>query len=168
MDCEKWLRKHLQRIVAAAQGDEISTGFWVGDKAAERAVMDNLQVRRIHFQTAREGARRGLEALENGDIEYAKKALRECQLLGAAAIEAQLKPSQRKALSKDAALRGAKGKGDRDKRLAVAIAEQEVLGLKNKAARHAAFRANPTLADEYKDLGEAGVRAAIKRGKSKL
>lgn len=137
-----WIRDRLVRLIEATPGEPVTAGYWVGDKAAERRVSDNFQSGRLYWQQAREGAKRGLVAFDSGDIEYAELALRNAEGLRAAAIEAQLKPSQFAPLMRDAETRGRKADISRDQRLAAGVAAQEALGLTGKAARSAAIEAD--------------------------
>jgi len=162
-----WIKRRLKEIVASTQGERISTGFWVGDTAAERRASDNLRSGRIHWQQSRESAQRGLEALAKGDMEYAELALRSAEALRATAIEGQLKPSQFETLLRDAGVRGTKAKKTRDELLALEVAKQEAKGLKDKAARKAAIAANPELSRAFANIGDPGIRAALKRGRLK-
>lgn len=164
MDAE-YLRDRLERLIEATPEIDITVGAWVGDKAGERRVADNLAAGRIHFRSARRRAKLGLEVLTAGDLKFAELLLRDAEGLRAAAIEAQLNTAQFAALLQDAKPRGKVSNADRDRRLAAAVAEQERGGLKGKAARLAALAANPDLQAAFAGMGDAAIRAAINRGK---
>ena len=164
MDAD-YLRERLNRLIAATPEVDVTVGAFVGDKAGERRVADNLAAGRIHFRTARRRALFGLETLEKGDIEFAELLLRDAEGLRAAAIEAQLSHSQFAALMQDAKPRGKAAKAERDRQLAAAVAGKERLGLKGKAARLAALAADPELQAAFAGLGDPAIRAAINRGK---
>lgn len=164
MDAD-YLRDRLERLIAATPEIDVTVGAWVGDKAGERRVADNLAAGRIHFRSARRRAILGLEALANGDAEFAELLLRDAEGLRAAAIEAQLNTAQFESLLQDAKPRGKTANAERDRQLASAVAEQERLGLRGKAARLAALAANPHLQAAFARLGDPAIRAAINRGK---
>lgn len=164
-----YMAECLRRIISATHGERITRGYWIGNQAAERQVNDNLISGRIEWQSARETAERALGALEAGDIAYAKIGLREAKNLMAAAYERNLKPSDIERVRHDAKLRGTKSEAVRDSRLVQAVDRYEAQGLSGKAARQAALEGDLILSHAFRDMTDAGIRAAIRRGrKAKL
>lgn len=165
----EYIEQRLRRLIAATPGEHITRGFWVGDKAEERRVADNLRSGALEWQAAREGAMHALDALQAGEVEIAELGLRNAEGLRAAAMEKRLKPSQYAPLQRNAELRGRTTEASRDERLAAAVEKQERQGLKGKEARAAAIKADPFLYASFKTVTDAGIRAAIRRArKAKL
>jgi hypothetical protein len=102
------LRERLSRILAktASARNVEPLGWWLGDRAAERRVADDLTAGRIHFLGARENAEHGLEALDGGDLELASAALDQAELLYVAALECRVRPKDITELGAAAKRRG--------------------------------------------------------------
>lgn len=163
----EYLRDRLAQLIAATPETDVTVGFWVGDKAGERRVSDNIRSGRVHWRAARHSALNGIEALDRGDLEGAELLLRNAEGLRAAAIEAQVTQSQFEALLRDAKPRAGKGnERDRDERLADAVEAQISKGLKGPAAREAAIRADPVLQAAFAGKGKEAIAAALRRGRA--
>jgi len=161
---EGCLRRKLQQIIEATPAAGVKGGgFWVGDKAEERRVLDDVRAGRLSWWSALQHARRGLDALDLGNEELASAFLEEAQRLRAAAIEARMKPADYADLGSSARPRGQQPRtAGRDARLAAAVAA--AAPLVGKSARLAALAADPELAEAFKGMGDAAIRAAVRRG----
>src|SRR4051812_26652997 len=103
-----YIRERLVTIKAATQGADAieAPGYWVGDKAGERRVLDDLKSGRLAWRKAHHLAQLGLEALDRGDRELAELARRQAESLAAGAEEARPKKKNRAALTTSAKRRG--------------------------------------------------------------
>jgi len=166
-DEAKSLRRYLREIVSATPTDGIANpGFWVGDKAAERRAIDDLRAGRLHWRSAHDHARRGIEALDAGDMDLAETCLNLARRSRWVALEAKLTPAIVADLNNSARPRGRKPRNDARNRLLVkAVREQEKAGREGKAARAEAIRANPALDEVFGGLTDAALRKIIRETK---
>lgn len=163
------IERELRGIVSQTEGLSITDGYWLGDEAAKRQVADNFRAGRLQLQAARRNALNGLDAIKRGDLEYADLARREAKSLLLAAFASRLKPSQIEDLMRDASPRGRRRSNDeRDKRLAEEVTKQEAAGLIGPHARQAAIKADAILKEAFRGMGDAAIRAAVRRGKEIL
>jgi hypothetical protein len=105
------LRRRLTRLRdSTASAEELpAPGWWVGDKAGERRVLDDLMAGRVSWQAANENAREGLVALKKGNREIAELCLWAATDHYVAALELRLKkirPSDMPKLTAPAKRRG--------------------------------------------------------------
>jgi hypothetical protein len=158
-----FLRERLTELLAKTKGAAGigQPGGFIGDKATWRRIEDDWRAGRIAFQAARDNAEAGLEALDAGELDLAEALFWEAVWLYAAALEDALGPDGLGGLAVSAGKRGRRGLADRNRRLAEAVAEQEELGLKGKAARVAAMGADPDLAEAFKGATDSTLKSAI-------
>jgi len=111
---ENSLRSQLTLILKkTADGGKLSGGgFWVGDTAGERRVLDDLQSGRLQLHHANSSASGGLRALEQGDVEIAEAFLTNAIWLYIEALEKSVRPSDRLDLGKQTKRRGRHRKTD--------------------------------------------------------
>lgn len=81
-------------------------GYWVGDAAGERVVLDDLQAGRLHWWSAHDLATAGIEALEAGNRSEAETYAWAATDQYVAALEARLRPSDMGVLYRPAKKRG--------------------------------------------------------------
>lgn len=163
------LPRFIQRLIAKTQNSVPAPGWWIGDQAAERRTYDNLGSGAVYARSAHQFARDALEAFDKGEFEKAEADYEMAKDYWIAALEQQVTPSGLDKLSTGRGLRGRPAtKDDRNLRLAVAVAEQEQLGLRGAVARQAAFNAHPTLKKEFASMSDDGVRKAVERGRKRL
>lgn len=137
--------------------------------AEKDRVFDNLRAGSIHFAQAGVTASHGMEALDRGDHEYAELALRSAESLLATAMAMQMRPKNWEKLRSDAGLRGAPKKNENlNRRLAEAVAEQERLGLKRKAARNKAIENDAVLKAAFDNKSDGWIRECLAAGRRSL
>jgi hypothetical protein len=103
------LKERLMLLLQKTTGAERlrwRSGYWVGDKAGERRVLDDMAAGRLHWSSANNMARRGLEALGDGDIEMAELCAWTATDHYLAALEVRVRPSDMKVLNRPSQLRG--------------------------------------------------------------
>lgn len=102
------LRRQLTAILekTAYTRDFPGGGFWVGDIAAERQVLDDLRSGRLELRAARDHAEAGLSALDGGDLEMASVCLTSALWLYIDALEKRVPPEGKRLLRKPAGKRG--------------------------------------------------------------
>lgn len=159
-----FLRARLEQLRDATRNDVPASAFWVGDKAAERLAKDNLRSGALAFQAAHNHAKKGLEAFDRGDLDYANAARREAETLLIAALARQVPAEGLKKLRTGAGRRARPSAGERDLRLARAVIEQKARGFTGVSARAEAFKSDPELAQLFADVKEDGVRKALRKG----
>ncbi|WP_198162218.1 hypothetical protein [Methylosinus sp. R-45379] len=90
-----------------AGGASIAAPSWWGEgNADERRVRDDLESGRLHLRSAYRSAKRGLELVDQGDIESARTLYETAKSYYIDALEAQLRPSDLANLGRSAATRG--------------------------------------------------------------
>ena len=164
----EFLRERLAQVRAKTEGAAgiEPPGYWEGDRAGERRVLDDGRAGRLEFLAARANAEHGLEALEQGDLELATACWRQAETLYTAALEAAIPPKNRAALAKGAGQRGRRPSTKaRNQRLAEAVDRQIENGLKPKAARAAALKADATLAEAFAGCADSALEKAYREGK---
>jgi hypothetical protein len=152
MLCPELIRSRLDAVMAATVGaDRLPPpGGFSPSPADERRIKDDYRAGRHALRKARIRAREGLWALDWGDPETAQDCLCDAMQHMMTALASVVTPSQSSQLLEPAGARGAPT-SDLNRRLVKAIVEQEKLGLKGKAARHAALNAAPDLKAECRD-----------------
>jgi hypothetical protein len=113
---EASLRRQLTAIEHKTETAESLTGiggWWESaedggpiDVAGKRRALDDLAKGRLAWLTAHESAKRGLAALDEGDIELAAACLTNGLWLYIEVLEKRARPSERKKLGKAAGRRG--------------------------------------------------------------
>lgn len=98
----------LSRTASAAKLN--TSAFWVGDKAGERQVLDDLEAGRTEWRTAYSHAESGLKALEEGDPGMAEVYLREAMWMYIHALEKRVQPEDLAALGRPSRRRGRRKK----------------------------------------------------------
>jgi hypothetical protein len=89
-------------------------GFWVGDRAGERKVLDDLATGRLEWRSGYNAAVRGLESLDNGDAVGALAFAWIATGYYISAIERRIRPEELAELSRTSQRRGRrKGKSTR-------------------------------------------------------
>jgi hypothetical protein len=91
-------------------------GFWVGDKAGERKVLDDCAAGRFQWRSGYKSAVLGLETLDNGDAEGALEFAWIATDYYVSAIERRLRPSELAELSRSSQRRGRPPKGKKSTR----------------------------------------------------
>jgi hypothetical protein len=81
-------------------------GWWVGDVAGERRVLDDLGAGRLAWWQAHNSAESGLAALEQGDLELAEVCLTNALWLYIDVLEGRVRPADMKILGKPSKRRG--------------------------------------------------------------
>ncbi|TIL80626.1 MAG: hypothetical protein E5Y89_09030 [Mesorhizobium sp.] len=81
-------------------------GWWVGDVAGKRRVLDDLAAGRLNWQSAHDFAEQGLKALEAGNREMAETCAWAAMDMYIAAIEKRIRPEDRRALGQASKKRG--------------------------------------------------------------
>ncbi|PBB80908.1 hypothetical protein CK218_10895 [Mesorhizobium sp. WSM3879] len=81
-------------------------GWWVGDVAGERRALDDLAAGRLSWRSSHDFAEQGLEALANGDREGALLCAWASTDLYIAALEARIRPEDKRALGQSSKKRG--------------------------------------------------------------
>ncbi|WP_414462768.1 hypothetical protein [Hyphomicrobium sp. DY-1] len=162
------LRDQLEKLLAISD-NRVSEPSWMdGDKADERRAFDDLRSGAVAFRAANEHARRGLEALDGGEAEYATAALREGKHFLAEAFERQLTSDGLKKLRTGAGRRGRPATTkDRNAAAADAVIEQEAKGISRKAARDAAIRSNPDLDEAFRGLTDETIKKSVRKGRNR-
>lgn len=86
------IRGRLQTLVGQINGvgSGATTGYWVGDAAAERQVQDDLESGRLFWSTALRRAESGLKALDNDNPDFALIYLLEAHQLAIDALGLRL------------------------------------------------------------------------------
>jgi hypothetical protein len=102
------LRARLERMLAkTASAKSLRVGgFWVGDRAGERAVYDDFSTGRLFWRAARDHAECGIQALNGGDLESAHLHSQVATDLYIDALEAHIRPSDLSLLGRSAKRRG--------------------------------------------------------------
>ena len=156
------LRGELERIIDRTAGAESveEPAVWAGDSAGERRAMDDQGSGRLPWRAANRNARDGLVALDAGDEEAAKACLSHAKRLLIAAYEAVITLEQISGLNTSARRRGSDGQ-ELHQRLADAVLRQKALGLKGKAAIAAAFKADPDLEAECRNMKTDAIKKAV-------
>jgi len=107
---EDYLLAKLVRLVTKSKGAEKSTGgFWVGDKAGERQVLDDLRAGRLWLHSTYLHAQAGIEAIGEGDRETAEleaEVATDCYIEALETFLQKVRPSDRPLLTKPAKRRG--------------------------------------------------------------
>jgi hypothetical protein len=166
MDAEA-MRRRLEKIaVATASAKSVDAlGFWVGDQAGERRVLDDFHTGRRDWLGAYRSARAGIKALDAGDLEMAEIYVWQATDFFVGALWSRMEPSDVKFLSQSAQRRGRRSEtDDRNSALAAAVEEQQRNGLTGKAARHAAISQNPSLKGAFAGMSDDAIRQAANRG----
>jgi hypothetical protein len=102
------LRSRLTRLAKkTATAERLEAGgWWVRDIAGRRRVQDDLAAGRLHWLSAHNMARRGIEALEAGDRDMALLCAWSATDLYVEALEGRARPSDIKALARPSQRRG--------------------------------------------------------------
>ena len=102
------LRERLAKILAKTRsGDQLNPlGWWVGDTAGERQVMDDVSSGRAFWSSAFHNAEYGLQALDAGDIDAAYLRAWAATDFYVAALEKRVRRSDMSVLDKSARRRG--------------------------------------------------------------
>ncbi|SJM33008.1 hypothetical protein [Mesorhizobium delmotii] len=105
------LHDRLSRLVTKTAGAEAigPGGWWVGDVAGERQVLDDLAGGRLHWRQAHSAALSGLDALKSGDHDLADAWAWTATDLYVAALEAflhRVRPKEKPLLTRPAGRRG--------------------------------------------------------------
>lgn len=172
-DTDTWrasiLRSSLEELLESTRNSVPVGGYWVGDKAAERRVSDDMRSGALAFRAAHQRARHGLEALEKGDLGFAEAALGEGKSLLLEAVARQIPAAGLAVLRSGAKIRGRRRTTDeRDVALAKAVAQQEARGLRAKDARRIAIAGDPGLKAAFAHMSNAGVLKALRNGRRLL
>ena len=100
----------LQRLLEKSQSAaHTSGGFWVGDKAGERQVLDDLRAGRLWLHSVHLHAKAGIEAIRAEDRETAEleaSVATDCYIEALEAFLSKVRPSDRQSLTKPAKRRG--------------------------------------------------------------
>jgi hypothetical protein len=164
---QDFLRSELEKILEITKGAEGSPvpSWWVGERAGEAMLVDDLNSGRRAWRWARADAKRGIKCLDNDDNEMAEIYLRTAQSLLLEAFASQMKPSNYKDLNKTIKKRGNKDKPEICKLAYEEFKKQEERGLIGPKARKAAKKANPLLSETYQNKTDRAFRDAINSGK---
>ena len=162
------IRARLEAIAASTEGYKAvePPGYFDGDRAGKRRVLDDLRAGRLAGRAAHRTAQLGLESLDGGDTGFALTCLREAQ--GLAAEAERLRPIKKR---RSTPIASAKRRGrkketeERNRKLAAAVAEQEARGLKGAAAYIAAINKDPDLAAAFKGIQKPAIRKALREAR---
>jgi hypothetical protein len=107
---EDEIRRRIERLLhntANAEGlPPGMNGFWVGDVADERRVMDNFAAGRSSWDAARSTAKLGLEAIDRGEVNLAEEFVLMATDFYIAALETRIRPSDLAVLGRSSQKRG--------------------------------------------------------------
>lgn len=87
-------------------GHGATTGFWVGDAAAERQIKDDWLSGRAQWKAAWSYVISGIESLDDGDFDMGLLRLVEAQSFAVGALGTRLRPDDLHQLAKPAKRRG--------------------------------------------------------------
>lgn len=105
-----------------------------------------------------------MAALDAGNDELAELLMWQANDLFIDAIWSRIEPADIEFLANGAGRRGRRSStAERNAELSQAVLMQEERGLKGKAARNAAFAANPDLRDAFSGATDEAIRKAISR-----
>ncbi|WP_442753859.1 hypothetical protein ACNHKD_12745 [Methylocystis sp. JAN1] len=106
------IRSRLTNLLEkTASAENLSGGgYWVGDKAEERRVLDDWKTGRLSWKMVRRAAKLGLEALDNGDHEAALEFAWMSTSYYIEVLENRVRPSDLAELGRPAKKRGLKPK----------------------------------------------------------
>lgn len=100
------VRLEIMRDKTASAAPLTGGGYWVGDTAGERRVLDDLQGGRLYWLQARRMALEGIEALDAGDREAAEVCAWAATDYYVAALEGLVRPSDLAKLGRQSQRRG--------------------------------------------------------------
>ena len=159
------LEADLRGLLAETPRSDATAGFWVGDAAETKRAQDNFDAGGLDWKQARRAIVLGLEAVAAGNLDAAEEFISIAESFQLSAFRRKMTRQQLADLSGNAGLRGRTTNLERNERLAAAVAEQESIGLKGMAARKAAVNADTDLKAAFGQMGDAGIRAALRKAR---
>ena len=157
------LEADLRGLLAEMPASTATAGYWVVDAATEKRAQDNFNAGRLDWNMARRAIVLGLEAVAAGNLDVAEEFISIAESFQLSAFRRKMTRQQLADLTGNAGLRGRTTNLERNERLAAAVAAQETIGLKGMAARNAAINADAFLTAEFGQMGDAGIRAALRK-----
>jgi len=159
------LEADLRGLLAETPRSDATAGFWAGDAAETKRAQDNFDAGGLDWKQARTAIVLGLEAVAAGNLDVAAAFISIAESFQLSSFRRKMTRQQLADLAGNAGLRGRVTNLGRNERLAAAVAAQESIGLKGMAARRAAVNADAYLKAEFGQMGDAGIRAALRKSR---
>ena len=162
---EDELRRRLTRMLEITAGatNVVPATYWVGDKAGERRVMDDLKFGRLNWRSANRTAAYALNMLNAGDLDEAQEIWVIANDYYVSALESRITPDDLEDLSTSAKNRGRQSvTAERNTRLADAVERQASFGIRGPAGRAAAIKSDPELKAAFAGLTDEAIRKALR------